>query len=171
MFVDKSELIVITPSRQSQKCDIAQIRMGDCVVEAANTVRNLRVMFDSSMSMKPHVDCIVRQANFQLRSIGRIRKFLSFDACSSLIHASISSRLDYGNALLAGIPDTQMTRLQKVQNTAARILTKTKKYDHITHVLKSLHWLPVDKRIQYKINLLTYKCLHNQALEYLTELL
>jgi hypothetical protein len=100
---DKSELIVITPLRQSHKCDIAQILMGDCVVEAADTVRNLGVMFDSSMSMKPHVDSIVRQANLQLRRTGRMRKFLSFDACSSLIHAFISSRLDYGNALLSGM--------------------------------------------------------------------
>ena len=77
----------------------------------------------------------------------------------------------FENTSLFGIPDTQMKRLQKVQNTAARILTKTRKYDHITHILKSLHWLPVDKRMEFKINLLTFKCLHGEGPEYLTELL
>ena len=168
---DKSELIVITPSRQSNKCNINQITMGNCTVDASSSVRNLGVMFDKVMSMKPQINSIIKQTNYQLRSIGLIRKYLTFEACTSLIHASISSRLDYCNALLVGIPDYQMKRLQKVQNTAARILTKTRKYDHITHILKSLHWLPVDKRIEFKINLLTYKCLHGEGPEYLTELL
>ena len=70
-----------------------------------------------------------------------------------------------------GIPDTQIKRLQKVQNTAARILTKTGKNEHIAGVLKTLHRLPVDKRIQFNINLITYKCLNNEAPEYLSELL
>jgi hypothetical protein len=145
--------------------------MGDNNVTASKSVRNLGIMFDNIMSMKPQVDTVVKQSNYQLRSIGKIRQYLSFDACSSLIHASISSKLDYGNSLLFGLPDTQIKRLQKVQNTAARILTRTRKYDHITHVLKSLHWLPVAKRIEFKINFITYKCLNNQAPEYLSELI
>jgi hypothetical protein len=168
---DKSELLVITPSRQTHKCNISQIKMGDNNVTASESVRNLGIMFDNIMSMKPQVDTVVKQSNYQLRSIGKIRQYLSFDACSSLIHASISSKLDYGNSLLFGLPDTQIKRLQKVQNTAARILTRTRKYDHITHVLKSLHWLPVAKRIEFKINFITYKCLNDQAPEYLSELI
>lgn len=168
---DKSELIIFTPSRQVHKCNIKDIKMGDCTVEASASVRDLGVVFDRHMNMKAQVDSIVRQTNFQLRSIGKVRQYLSFEACSSLIHASISSRLDYGNSLLYGIPDDQIKRLQKVQNTAARILTRTGKYDHITPVLKSLHWLPVKKRIQYKILLLTFKCIHNLAPEYLCELI
>ena len=145
--------------------------MGDCKVDASISVRNLGVIFDDTMSMKPQVNSIIRQTNYQLRSIGRIRNFLNFDACSSVIHASISSRLDYCNSLLFGLPDNQIKRLQKVQNTAARILTRTGKYDHISHALKTLHWLPVNKRIEYKIHLLTYKCLNGEAPEYLAELL
>ena len=163
--------MIITPSRQTHKCNIKQLTMGDCKVDANISVRNLGVIFDDTMSMKLQVDSIIRQTNYQLWAISRIRNYLNFEACSKLIHVSISSRLDYCNSLLFGLPDTQIKRLQKVQNTAARILTRTGKYDHISKVLKTLHWLPVDKRIEFKICLLTYKCLIGDAPEYLAELL
>ena len=70
-----------------------------------------------------------------------------------------------------GIPEELIRKLQRVQNNAARVITLTKKYDHITPVLKELHWLPVRKRIEFKILLLAYKCLHGTAPSYLRELL
>ena len=97
--------------------------------------------------------------------------YLTHEATAKLIHALISSRLDNCNSLLYGLPDILITRLQRVQNTAARILTKTRKFSHITPVLQELHWLPVRKRIDYKILTLTYRCLHDLAPVYLSELL
>jgi hypothetical protein len=91
------------------------------------------------MSMNDHLNTTVKSSNFQLRAIGQIRQYLSSEAASTLIHAFITSKLDYGNSLLFGLPETQTQKLQKVQNTAARILTRTKKYEHITPVLKDLH--------------------------------
>ena len=123
------------------------------------------------MSMKQQINSVVKSCNFQLRSIGQIRQYLTSEAASSLIHAFISSRLDYGNSLLAGLPDTELLKLQKVQNTAARILTRTKRYEHISPILKQLHWLKVKDRIDFKVLMLTYKCLHDQAPSYLMELL
>ena len=114
---------------------------------------------------------MVKSCNFQLRELGRIRDFLSSDAATSVIHAFITSRLDYANSLLAGLPDTEIKKLQKIQNTAARILTRTRKYDHISHILRNLHWLKVHDRITFKILVLTYKCLHDMAPSYLSELL
>ena len=123
------------------------------------------------MSSVPHVSSLVRSCNFQLRRIGRIRKFLTQDCCEKLIHAFITSRLDNGNCLLYGLPDYQIQRLQRVHNTAARILTLTRKYDHITPILRDLHWLPISQRIKYKIVLLTYRCLNGLAPAYLSDLL
>ena len=92
------------------------------------------------------------------------------DACKTLAHALVTSRLDYGNALLYGLPSTLLTRLQRIQNSAARLVTRTRKRDHVTPILNSLHWLPVIYRSQYKILTYAYKSLHGTAPQYLEEL-
>ena len=92
----------------------------------------------------------------QLKNIADIRRYLEKQAAEKLIHAFVGSRLDYCNSLLVGIPETSLAKLQIVQNIAARILTGTRKYDHMTPVLYKLHWLPVKYRIEYKIILMTY---------------
>jgi len=83
------------------------------------------------------------------------------------VHAFISSRLDYCNSLLYGINDGLLKKLQAVQNAATRVTTKTRKFDHITPVLRELHWLPVRKRIVYKLAVVVYNCLHGLAPPYL----
>ena len=123
------------------------------------------------MTSKPHVSSVVKSCYWQIRKIGQIRKFLNREAADKLIHAFVTSRLDNGNSLLLGIPDTQIKRLQRVHNTAARILTLSKKYDHITPVMKALHWLPVKHRITFKVLTLTFRCLHGLAPDYLISLL
>ena len=86
------------------------------------------------------------------------------------IHAFISSRLDYCNSLYVGIDQSSLRRLQLVQNAAARLLTNTKKREHITPVLVSLHWLPVHFRVNFKVLLFVFKSLHGLAPPYLAEL-
>ena len=81
--------------------------------------------------------------------------------------AIVTSRLDYSNGLLYGIPKFAVSILQSVQNSAARIVTKTAPREHITPVLEELHWLPVDRRIEYKMLLYAYKALNGLAPEYL----
>ena len=87
-----------------------------------------------------------------------------------LIHAVVTSRLDANNALLYGVPNKQLCRLGRLQRTAARIIVRKKKYDHIGDTLKMLHWLPIPERIEYKILLLVYKSLNGYGPQYLTEL-
>ena len=79
--------------------------------------------------------------------------------------------MDYCNALLVGISAKHLQKLQYIQNSAARILTRKRKYDHITPTLEELHWLPITYRIDYKVSLLTHQCLYGNAPPYLKELL
>ena len=87
------------------------------------------------------------------------------------MHAFISSKLDYCNSLLYGIPKYLVCRLQRVQNMAARIVTLTRKFDSITPIMFKLHWLPVHSRIIFQLLLLLYKALNGKAPSYISTLL
>jgi hypothetical protein len=141
------------------------------VINETENARNLGVVFDQSMNMKTHITNISRTTNYHLRRIGKISKYLSKSSIETLIHALITSRLDNNNALLYGLPECDINRLQRVLNNAARLVTNSRKHEHITPVLKELHWLPVSLRIVFKILLITYKSLHGDAPMYLSDLL
>ena len=134
-------------------------------------VKNLGVIIDSDLNFDSHIKSIRKSAFYHLKNIARIRDFMSKHDLEKLIHAFISSRLDYCNSLFSGLPKKALKQLQLIQNSAARVLTRTRKSDHITPVLKSLHWLPVCQRIDFKILLLVYKSLNGLAPIYISELL
>ena len=113
---------------------------------------------------------ICRSTYFHIRNIGKIWNLLSYNACSTIIHALISCRLDYCNSLLYNVPTHKTDRLQRLQNQCVRILIKSPRREHITPVLKSLHLLKIQDRITYKILMLTYKTYYNNAPTYLCEL-
>jgi hypothetical protein len=100
-----------------------------------------------------------------------IRKYLNSHAAEQIIHSVVTSRLDMGNSLLFGLPQTQISRLQRVQNSAARVITLTRKFTHITPILRELHWLPVNYRIIYKLMLFVFKSLNGVAPAYIDDLL
>ena len=83
----------------------------------------------------------------------------------------LTSRLDCCNSLLYGCKKSSIQCLQRLQNYAARVICKVSTYDYITPVLKELHWLPVQARIEYKLLTLTFKCIHDKAPTYLSELI
>ena len=130
---------------------------------ASAPVRNLKAMFDSQLIMAPHVKSVVKKPSFHLRNIGKARGVLREDTTKTVMQSLVMSRLDYCNALLIGIQQDLIAQLQRLQNSAARIVSRTKKYEHITHVLIKLHWLPIKFRIQFKVLLLLYKALNGLA--------
>ena len=136
----------------------------------AETVRDLGLVLDADLSMVPHVNHLVKNCNYYLRLLGKLRPLLNTSAAKTCALALIMSRLDYCNSALWGIPAVQLSRLQRIQNSAARIVTGTRKAEHITPVLRDLHWLPIQQRIDHKILSLTYASLHGLAPEYLQEL-
>ena len=105
-------------------------------------VGNLGAVFEPNINMSAHVSKVIKSANYHLRNIGKIRKFLNTDTAKSAVVSLVTSRLDYCNGLLYAITDELLCRLQKDQNNAARVVSGSKKYDHITPVLKNFTGYP-----------------------------
>ncbi len=134
------------------------MQLDGCTV-TSSTVNNLGFILDSNLSFENHISLVTKTAFFHLRNIAKLRNMLSVSDAEKLIHAFMTSRLDYCNALLGGCPASSINKLQIVQNAAARVLTRPRKYDHITPVLQSLHWLPITHHITFIVTSPQHKCL------------
>ena len=167
----KTEFLIIGTPRQVSKLNINDITVGNSVVRPSDTVRNLGVSFDSCLNMEAQISNTCKSAFYMLYNLRRIRKYLDQTNAETLIHAFISSKIDYCNGLLYGLPDTQIMKLQRIQNACARLVCSTSKFCHITPLLKNLHWLPIRQRLAFKILLIVYKALNGQAPCYISELL
>ena len=124
------------------------------------------VIFDSHLSMEQQVNSLCKSCGHQIHMIGKIVKFLTTCATEQLVHSFVTFRLNNCNLLFFGLPDKLIHRLQLLQHRAARLITHTKKHDHITPVMRSLHRLQVRSRIIFKILLLVYKSIHGLAPAY-----
>ena len=146
--------------------DIA-ITIGQDKIMPSLHARNLGVTMDSRMTMDRYISSMVSTSSMYLYNIGRIRKYLTRDATKTLIQSLVTSRFDYANSLLYGLPNNTLQRLQRTQNNAARLVTKTKRREHITPVLKELHWLKINERIEFKVIILAHQALYGSAPDYL----
>ena len=167
---DKTKLLIIN-ARHRPCPPIDHIEVSNFKIQPSETVSNIGVTFDKHMSFDQHVTNVCKACFFHLRNIAKIRDYLSTADTEILVHALITSKLDSCNSLLYGLPKSMIDRLQNVQNSAARLITRNKKFDHITPVMKELHWLPINQRIVYKILLITYKALKGLAPSYICDML
>ena len=165
---DKTEIIVFGPQKQRES---VSCHLQSLALKPTNQVRNLGVIMDSDLNFNSHIKSITSAAFYHLKNIAKIKGIVSKPDLERLIHAFVSSRLDYCNGLLTGLSKRGVKQLQYIQNAAARVLTRTRKYDHISPVLRSLHWLPVAQRIDFKAALLVYKSLHGLAPKYICDML
>ncbi len=101
--------------------------------------------------MMTHISATCKSAFYQLHCLSHIKRYLTTEALKAAAHALISSKLNYFNSLLTGLPEGEIDRLQHIMNSAARLVSGTKKAEHITPVLIDLHWLPVEERIQFRL--------------------
>jgi hypothetical protein len=136
------------------------LTVGQAHIKPKMSVRNLGAVLDAELSMEKQVNSVIQGIHFHLRRISKIRPNLDKATCEKLIHSVITSRLDYHNGLLLGLSEKLLNRLQIAQNNAARLLTGSRRHDHIKPVLFHLHWLPVKQRIAFKILLIIHKSVH-----------
>ena len=168
---DKTEVIVFLPNTLKNERTInGAFLEGDCI-RFSHVVKNLGFSLDKYLSMESQVDAIVGHCYKLIGDVARIRHLLDDKDTESLMHAIMSSRIDYCNSLFCGINKNLISKLQKVQNAAARLISKRRKHESVRDVLVELHWLPVEQRIIFKILLLTYKILNGIAPDCLASLL
>ena len=154
---DKTELLVVRPAKYEHMHDNLTVNIDGCIIP-----------FNSGLTFRSHIKALTKTAFFHLCNIAKIQPIISLHDAETLIHAFVSSRLDYCNALLSGCATTS---LQLVQNAAARIFIKSKKFYHITPILASFTGYQHKLELILKFLFLTYKALHGLAPAYLSELI
>lgn len=167
----KTELILIGPKTLVDRCkdQVSSITLGSESIPFSSTVKNLGVTFDETLSFRSHISQIRKSCFSLLLAFSKIRNHFSRESIETLIHALVTSKLDYCNSLFAGSWKCDIQRLQSVQNFAARIILRRRKYDHVSPL--ELHWLPIEERINFKILMIAYKCLNFLAPDYLASLI
>ena len=144
---------------------------GSQVIPYSPSAKNLGVTFDSTLSMDGFINQKSKAAWYHLRNIGKIRPYLTAKSIEQLVHAFVTTNIDYCNSLLSGLPSTQLSKLQRIQNSAARLITRTPKRSSITPVLRHLHWLPVEHRVTFKVLLIVFRALTTGSPSYIRDCL
>ena len=168
---DKTELLLLYPPSLNKEVIIKGILFQDQCIRFSEFVKNVGVWIDKNLTLDKHVNNIVSNCYKILKDIGSIKKSLSRGDLEKLVHAAIANRLDYCNSLLMNIGKEHLTKLQKVQNTAARLVLGKRRRDSASQALRTLHWLKVESRIIFKTILLVFKvirgtCSDNLKLQY-----
>nr|XP_029501537.1 uncharacterized protein LOC115117211 [Oncorhynchus nerka] len=165
----KTELLFL-PGKDCPFHDLA-ITVDNSIVSSSQSAKNLGVILDNTLSFSTNIKAVARSCRFMLYNIRRVRPCLTQEAAQVLIQALVISRLDYCNSLLAGLPACAIKPLQLIQNAAARLVFNLPKFSHVTPLLRSLHWLPVEARIRYKTMVLAYGAVRGTAPQYLQALI
>ena len=166
----KTEFIIFGTATSLKKVQTTHFRVGTHIINRVDSVRNIGAIFDEQMRMEKQVGQLCKSAWLYLYKISKIQQYLTTDQVETIVHAFVITKLDLNNSLLAGLPGYIIHRLQLVQNAAAKTVAGLKKFDHVTHVLQNLNWLPVGKRIMFKLLLLCYKALNSAGPVYLKDM-
>ena len=167
---DKSEAVLFgTRQRLHSSRDVRSINIAGSTIELAKKTKILGVTLDRHLAMNAHVNEICKAGFYHIRSLRQIRRSIPIDVANAVACSLVSSRLDYANGTLYGTSQTNIDKLQRMQNAAARVVANSVAVHHMhsSDLLKQLHWLPVSCRINYKIAVLTYKAMTTSSPHYL----
>jgi len=163
----KTEVLWSASSRRQDQLLCVAVRVGSDYVTPVNSIRDLGIYLDSDASMKTQVYKTVSSCFAVLRQLRSIRQSVTQKVMQSLVVSLVLTRLDFGNSAFAGLSGSILKRLQSVMNAAARVIFVVRKFEHITPLLRELHWLSVPQRIDFKLGVLAFRCLHGMAPPYL----
>ena len=168
----KTEFLLIGLRQQLAKIPEPSLTLSDStIVSPASSARNLGFIIDPHLNFTDQVSSVTRSCFYHIRDLRRIRPFIDFETARIIGTSLVHSKLDYCNSLYHGLPATQLKRLQHVQNSLARAVVSAPRFSNADHILKSLHWLKIHERIEYKIISTTYKVLQTSSPQYLQKLI
>jgi len=147
----KTDLLWCATARRCHKLHTSALRIESDFVNLSKSVRGLGIYFDADLSMRCHVQKTVASCFAILRQLRSIRRSVPTSVYQTLVVALVLSRLDYGNAVLVGLPGYLYNRLQSVLNAPARSIAGLRRSDHVTDTLASFHWLRAPERVQFKL--------------------
>ena len=164
---DKTKIMVIAPPAVKKKLIIQGVILNNSCIRFVDTAKNLGIFIDSLLSFEKQVSNTVKSCNSTVRELWRIKSYLSEKQLHQLVSCRIFSQLDYCNVVYYGIPYAQQQKLQRIQNSAARLVCKTKmsSTESLDSVIADFHWLKVEFRIIFKILLIVHNCIYNKAPE------
>jgi hypothetical protein len=170
---NKSESILLgTAQRLKNMPSISHIQVADSDITLSASLKTLGVTIDSTLTFNKHVNAICKSCNFHIRALKHIRSSLDEQSAKSVACSIVQSRLDYANSILFGISRQNIDKLQRIQNSLSRIvLGPASALMKHAQRLNTLHWLPIDFRIKFKIASLTHKILKSREPAYLFSLL
>ena len=170
---DKSEAIVFGTSQNIASFMPAggSVNVAGSVVPFSDHIKLLGTIIDSNLRFDDHVTALSKSCFFHIRALRHIRPVLADDTARTIAASLVGSRLDYANFILNGASKKNVARVQRIQNALARVVTGTRITDHITPTLQSLHWLPIEYRVKYKLAVVTFKARTGTAPHYLCSLI
>ena len=166
---DKTEIMLINPKKYD--IDVTDITIGSDSIGFSQSAKNLGVFISNDLSMDCHVTNLCKAVYLEIRRLRHMSAFVDEGSLKTLASSFILSRLDYCNSLFKNINKEQISKLQKLQNFAAKVILRKSIRDHVTPCLIHLHWLPVQYRIDFKLAVLVFKCLNGLAPVYLSNLI
>ena len=168
---EKTEYIMFGSCHQLTKINPESLQAGPDLIELSNKVKYLGALLDNTLSFDQHISSKVQKAMANFIQVRSICKYITQEACTTLLLMLCMSHLDYSNAVLYGIPNNTLNKYQRIQNMCAKLVLGKSKYDSSTESLKALYWLLIQQQIEFKIITLTHKCINNSAPRYLQELI
>ena len=168
MNASKTKLLIFSPKNVRDKVFIDNVYVGNNIfLPVSFEELSLGVKLDSTLTFSPQIDMVMRQSYRHISDLSRIKQYLTIDDLRTLVQAVITSRIDNCNSLYYGINEREVIRLQRLQNSCARLIYGRRKYDHVSDIFLELHWLPIKQRIIFKLLLFVFKIFHGNAPSYI----
>lgn len=169
---NKSEAILFGSCQRLRSFpSLSSVDLAGTAVPLLDTVKTLGVTLDSKLTFRPHITNLCKSCFYHIRAIRHIRSALTKNMSQTIACSLVSSRLDYANSLFVGVSDLELKRLQRIQNSLARVVMRVPLRTCSSVLLHELHWLPVEFRIKFKLACLTYKALSTSTPTYIHALL